>query len=130
MCCSDTQIACALLRRAQPHQRARPADAARRQRRAGALGLPTKARGAQGEVRDKQERLRTAQADSDRISELHGERQAAALAAGDASQRERLRAFMVRRRAAPPRPRKRRRCMPGGRVRVATRHSAGALVQG
>jgi len=100
---------------------AAPARSARRRR------AP---RGAQGEVRDKQERLRTAQADSDRISELHGERQAAALAAGDASQRERLRAFMVRRRAAPPRPRKRRRCMPGGRVRVATRHSAGALVQG
>ena len=62
-------------------------------------------RGVQGEVRDKQERLRTAQADFDRISELHGERQAAALAAGDASQRERLRAFMVRR----PRPRRRPR---------------------
>ena len=74
---------------------AAPARSARRRR------AP---RGAQGEVRDKQERLRTAQADSDRISELHGERQAAALAAGEASQRERLRAFMVRR----PRP----RCRP------------------
>ncbi len=51
----------------------------------------------QDEVRDKRERLRGAQADFDRISELHSKRrQAAAAAAADATQQERLRSFLVR----------------------------------
>ena len=50
---------------------------------------------AQGEVKDKRERLRGAQADFDRISELHSERRQAALAGGDPAQQERLRSFMV-----------------------------------
>ena len=56
----------------------------------------TAAAAAQGEVRDKRERLRGAQADFDRISELHSERRQAALAGGDPAQQERLRSFMVR----------------------------------
>lgn len=58
---------------------------------------PDAAAGAQGEVKDKRERLRGAQADFDRISELHSERRQAALAGGDPAQQERLRSFMVRR---------------------------------
>ena len=50
----------------------------------------------QDEVRDKRERLRGAQADFDRISELHSERRQAAAAAADATQQERLRSFLVR----------------------------------
>ena len=47
-------------------------------------------------MRDKRERLRGAQADFDRISELHSERRQAAAAAVDATQQERLRSFLVR----------------------------------
>ncbi|KAK9837344.1 hypothetical protein WJX81_007743 [Elliptochloris bilobata] len=50
--------------------------------------------GTKDEVKDKRERLRAAQADYDRISELHSERRQAAMAAGDAAQQERLRSFL------------------------------------
>lgn len=64
--------------------------------RAPACVPDTAAAAAQGEVKDKRERLRAAQADFDRISELHSERRQAALAGGDPAQQERLRPFMVR----------------------------------